>query len=157
MLLDNFCGDRKSRPCRGAWWSRTAERGARGSRRKAVAGIADRDFDGGAIFAEGTVQAEDAEKAALHASAALSMRLARARRMDSGSASTWQAGLEIPLHGDAFKAAGKEREGFSITLFMSQARGWARKLREGGELIDEGTQVPTQPRMTSLHLRMTLQ
>ncbi len=76
------------------------------------------------------------------ASAALSMRLARARRKASGSARTGgNAGFKIALHGDALKAAGEKRQRF-IDDFVHVAGAGLRRgeLRQRGELVDEGAQ-----------------
>ena len=92
------------------------------------------------------------------ASAALSMRLASARRMASGSASTGGSpGSRSRFTVMPSRRPANSASASSATLFMSQARGcdagncasaenWSTRVRS----------VPTQLRITSLHLRMML-
>ncbi len=76
------------------------------------------------------------------ASAALSIRLASARRMASGSAITArQVGLQIPLYRNALKPAAKQRQRFFDNLIHAAgARLRRRKLRQRRELIDQRAQ-----------------
>ena len=110
---------------------------------EAVAGVGDFDLDGGAVFAERGLRTQSTRsRLPCMASAALSMRLARARRMASWSARTGgRPGSRSRLHGDAFEPAGKQRERFFGDLIhVAGARLRRRKLRERGELVDQRAQ-----------------
>ena len=91
------------------------------------------------------------------ASAALSMRLPRARFMASGSASTsGRSGARFGMRRMFCRRPAKRASEFSTMVLRSAGRGCARgELGERGELVDQRAHVSTAELMTSLERRMT--
>ena len=105
---------------------------------EAVAGVGDCDFDCAAIFTESGMNTEQAQQAALHGFSSVVDEVGEGTAQgvvigENGG----QSGLEIALHGDAFKAAREECKRFFDDLVDVAGAGLRRReLRQGGELVD---------------------
>ena len=104
------------------------------------------------------VNAEHAQQAALHGFGGVVDQVGQGAADGFGiGQNRGQARLEVPLHGDAIETAGKQRQRFLGNAFRSQARGCGAGNCASAENWSTSVRnVPTQPRITSLHLRMTL-
>jgi hypothetical protein len=123
-----------------------------------VAGVGDGDLDRRAVFAERAVNAEHAQQAALHGLGGVVDQVGQRAANGLGIGQhRRQSRLQIPLHGDAFEPAGKQRQRlFDDLIHVAGARLRRGKLRQRGELIDQRAQRAHAAQNHLAALAMTL-